>query len=449
MIFNCDDVEASPITLNMSVWDSKLNTDFCSITLTLIDNQGGCGGARVSGNLVTKAQEPINNVNVKIDANVPEFPRYQVANGNYAFTGIQDGNYEVSASKVDDYSNGVSTLDLVMIQRHILGLAKLDSPEKLLAADVNKDGKVTASDLVELRKLILGMTDKLSNNDSWVFVPKSYGYADATNPFGAPRSISLNVAGDVTGNDFTGIKVGDVNNDAVAATGVAADNRTSKVLKFVAEDKTVNAGEIVTIDVTASNFNQIFGYQFTAKLNGMELLEVKSGAISVDESNYGVPSANTMTMSWASEKAVNATEGEVLFTVVMKATTSGRLSNMMSVGSDVTRSESYAGSEMETNRLDLNFRSGEAETAGYAMYQNEPNPFKTNTVVNFNMPAAGEATFTVMDVTGKLVHTRTVNAVKGMNSVEFNRNDVPVSGVVYYTIESGDFTATKAMIVIE
>ena len=36
-----------------------------------------------------------------------------------------------------------------------------------------------------------------------------------------------------------------------------------------------------------------------------------------------------------------------------------------------------------------------------------------------------------------------------MNKVEFNRTDVPVSGVVYYTIESGDFTATKAMIVIE
>lgn len=31
-----------------------------------------------------------------------------------------------------------------------------------------------------------------------------------------------------------------------------------------------------------------------------------------------------------------------MFTVVMKATENGRLSNMMSVGSDVTRSESYA-----------------------------------------------------------------------------------------------------------
>ncbi len=449
MIFNCDDVEASPITLNMSVWDARQNTDFCSVELTLIDNQGGCGGSRVAGNLTTKANEAINTVTVKVDASLPEFPRYNVVNGSYDLA-TPNGDMTISASKTDDYTNGVSTLDLVLIQRHILGLTKLDSPEKLLAADVNKDGKVTASDLVELRKLILSLSTKLSNNDSWIFVPKSYTYADANNPWNAARSITVTTTGDaVSGLDFTGIKVGDVNNDAVAATGVASDSRSSKVLKFVAEDKTVNAGEIVTIDVTANNFNEVFGYQFTAKMNGMELMEVKSGAITVDESNYGVPTAGTMTMSWSSEKAVNAAEGEVLFTVVMKATENGRLSNMMSVGSDVTRSESYAGSEMETNRLDLSFRTNESEVAGYALYQNEPNPFKTNTVVNFNMPTAGEATFTVTDVTGKLVHTRKVNAVKGMNKVEFNRTDVPVSGVVYYTIESGDFTATKAMIVIE
>ena len=42
-IFNCEDVAASPITLHMSVWDGKLNTDFCAITLTLVDNQDACG----------------------------------------------------------------------------------------------------------------------------------------------------------------------------------------------------------------------------------------------------------------------------------------------------------------------------------------------------------------------------------------------------------------------
>ena len=51
-------------------------------------------------------------------------------------------------------------------------------------------------------------------------------------------------------------------------------------------------------------------------------------------------------MSYASDKAVNVNSNEVLFTIVLKAKESGRISNMIAVGSDVTRSESYAGAEM-------------------------------------------------------------------------------------------------------
>jgi hypothetical protein len=39
----------------------------------------------------------------------------------------------------------------------------------LIAADVNNDGKVSASDLTELRKLILGIYNELPNNSSWRF----------------------------------------------------------------------------------------------------------------------------------------------------------------------------------------------------------------------------------------------------------------------------------------
>jgi hypothetical protein len=183
-------------------------------------------------------------------------------------------------------------------------------------------------------------------------------------------------------------------------------------------------------------------------LSGAELLDVKSGAINVEES-YGMPSANTMTMSYASDKAVNVNANEVLFTLVLKAKENGRTSSMIALGSDVTRSESYAGAEMTTNKLELNFRANGETSEGYTLYQNEPNPFKSTTVVSFNMPSAAKTTITLTDVTGKVVNVKHVDAVKGMNKVEYNRNDVPVSGVVYYTVSSGEFTATKAMIVIE
>ena len=80
-----------------------------------------------------------------------------------------NNNYKVTASKGGDYLNGVSTLDLVYIQRHILGIQPLTNPYLLIVADADNNGKVTVNDLSELRKLILGVYTELPSNASWRF----------------------------------------------------------------------------------------------------------------------------------------------------------------------------------------------------------------------------------------------------------------------------------------
>lgn len=70
-----------------------------------------------------------------------------------------------------DFDNGVSTLDVVTMIKHILGIEKLDQPEQILAADVNRDGKVTSLDVIEVRKIIIGITQTFSGNVSGVFYP--------------------------------------------------------------------------------------------------------------------------------------------------------------------------------------------------------------------------------------------------------------------------------------
>ena len=65
------------------------------------------------------------------------------------------------------------------------------------------------------------------------------------------------------------------------------------------------------------------------------------------------------------------------------------------------------------------------------------------------MPDAAAATLSVFDVTGKLVEVRNITAMKGLNSEVFTKEQLGVSGVLYYTLESGEFTATKKMIIVE
>src|SRR5690606_29711663 len=94
--------------------------------------------------------------------------------------------YVVKPTRTEDPSNGVTTADIVKIQKHILGQEVITSPYKLIAADVSNNGKITASDISEIRKLILGVTSKFASVESWTFVPKSYVFADPTQPWGAP-----------------------------------------------------------------------------------------------------------------------------------------------------------------------------------------------------------------------------------------------------------------------
>ncbi|MFZ1703775.1 MAG: T9SS type A sorting domain-containing protein, partial [Saprospiraceae bacterium] len=76
-------------------------------------------------------------------------------------------------------------------------------------------------------------------------------------------------------------------------------------------------------------------------------------------------------------------------------------------------------------------------------------PFKATTSVNFFMPKADKAVLTVYDVTGRVINVRNINAVQGMNTEVYTREQMATSGMMYYKLESGDFTATKKMIIIE
>jgi hypothetical protein len=83
-------------------------------------------------------------------------------------------NLWLNFDKKDTPTNGVTTLDLVLISKHILGIQPITSPSGLLAADVNRDGKISTADLVELRKVILGLKPVFSDGKTWHFYDENY-----------------------------------------------------------------------------------------------------------------------------------------------------------------------------------------------------------------------------------------------------------------------------------
>jgi len=341
--FTCaDDADGDGIVqVAVYVWDNACtpNNDFCNVTLTL--SNCGDGGVPIAGRVATEYGEEVTNVDVTIDSDgVINYPMtYATDNaGDYAFgDNPLTLDYSVSGERNDDYMNGVSTLDLVLIQKHILTQQLLDSPYKMIAADINSTGNISAIDLVELRKLILGIYDELPNNDSWRFVDADQNLTVA-NPWVFTEVIDVNnLSTSMMNENFVGVKIGDVNGSVTAnATSVSTENRSSDALTLEIMERELQAGETAVVAFMSSNFADVYGYQLTMSFDGVTVTDVAAGKLNMTAGNVAM-SANSMTMSYhnVAGEAVNATANEVLFTLEVTANRAGKLSEMMSANSSI------------------------------------------------------------------------------------------------------------------
>jgi hypothetical protein len=85
----------------------------------------------------------------------------------------------------------------------------------------------------------------------------------------------------------------------------------------------------------------------------------------------------------------------------------------------------------------------------YVLNQNYPNPFNPNTTIKFGIPKTGLTKLVVYDMLGREVNILVnENLTAGNYNVTFNASNF-ASGTYFYTLNSGDFTATKKMVIIK
>lgn len=137
-------------------------------------------------------------------------------NGQYLFTGLPPSpNYYLKASRNINYLDGVSTFDVVVIARHILGIEPFEDPYQIIASDVNLTRSITTLDLIELRRLILGMTDVFPEKEPWVFIPEQLISGSPSQILSSISNlIPVPIVGTSVDFDLKGIKLGDVNFNA-------------------------------------------------------------------------------------------------------------------------------------------------------------------------------------------------------------------------------------------
>ena len=447
--FNCSQLGMN--TVDMYVIDEAGNSDFCSVTIDVQNNGGACAGtldsprtqAAIAGTVVNEDSEFVEAVTVQ-------------AGSQFAVTGSA-GTYQLALDlgtdatvvpeKNMDPLNGGSTFDLVLLRKHIVGTQPLDSPYKLIAADINRSGSITSFDMVELRKVVLQLVPNFPNNTSWRFIDEKYGFSSTTDAAlseNFPEVYDIDNLDQDMAIDFIAVKVGDLNGNAIPNSFVGAESRNAVgTLTLNTDDRFVQVDEKVTIEFTAADIAQAQGYQFTMNFNGLKFAELMEGAAKAANFNTALASRGIISSSWDG----TATADEVLFGLTFTATTSGQLSELLSISSDQVQAEAY-NTTGELLDVAIEFNADNTATE-FALFQNTPNPFGEETVIGFNLPEAGPATFKVMDVQGKVLRTITNDYTKGFNQININAKDLSATGVLYYQLEAADQVATMKMIIIE
>jgi len=456
-VFGCNDL--GDRTVELWVTDVNGNQAYCEASLLIEDNNGidiECvpdgNRAAVQGRIYTDEDQEIESVVVDLVGS--DLPWYVTTEtGEYQFDDMpMGGSYTVKPGKDDDVRNGVNTLDLVFIQRHLLDLQPITNTYRLIAADINNDGSIKPSDLLDLRKVILGVNEKFTNNTSWRFVDEGYEFEDGENPLGEDFAESYNI-GSLSEDmwiDFIGLKVGDINGDVTTSLkgGESIGTRSGGVFGLEVGERQLGVGEHV-VDVYSSTVGEVNGLQYALELTHAEVIDIIPGALDMTMAS-GATVGDEYRVSHASEESKEVAAGEKLFSLVLRVGEARRLSELLSMTNSYINSEVYVGDELEVKELELNF-IGESEEEGlsFTAEQNSPNPWSSQTKISMELPRSGKVKLTVTDGQGKLVYETEDYFARGNQSIELTSEEIMTSGIYIYKVEYETAVVTGKMIRIE
>ncbi|MEM6318448.1 MAG: PKD domain-containing protein [Bacteroidota bacterium] len=418
------------------------------------DGETGTPEATISGKILTETGMAISGVAVNC-TNVASTDNE--LDGSFTFENLATGkNYTIEPTKDTNPLNGITTFDLVLIQNHVLGNKPLDSPYKIIAADVNNSGSVTVSDILELRKLLLLDITSLPKNDSWKFVPASYTFENPLNPLveSIPTSTSVLLSSKNWTTDFIGIKMGDVNETATPNTLMYAEDRNATKTPTIIslQDQFVQKGETVEVSLTLKNLAALSGFQFSLYANPEALtLSKVSTTDLLKEFNLGTSQMGRgyLLTSWVHPTTPLNEEASTIFRLKVVANKSGWISEFLQLDETWISSEAYDWAE---NKGEIHLQFDKPSTAvptNFSVGQNQPNPFAEITVIPYQLPAAGQVQLDLFDLSGKVLKSVKKEGLMGENQWVIQKSEVPSGGIYYYSVRTPFGQVTKKMILLE
>lgn len=256
--------------------DVPLAAEFVTKDLKALDNFQFWSGLvmiremmRIDASIYTENNQGIASVTIKTTGNF-ETEIETNDTGKYAVSFPKGQQFVIIPEKANDQipENGITVADVMLIKRHILLIQQLNSPYKIIAADVSQDGRISMLDVSYIIALLKGDIDKFPNNKLWRFVPENHVFVNPQNPFPFPESISADFPEEGQNLDFIGVKLGDVDN-----TYNATSPRTrQREVVFYTDIQDAEPGKNIIIPVNIGTSSKLAGFQFIMHYDSEVLL---------------------------------------------------------------------------------------------------------------------------------------------------------------------------------
>ena len=355
--------------------------------------------------------------------------------------------FTLSAQKDVFLLNGVTTYDLVLISKHILGIQPFDAGWKMSAADANRSGSVTTFDIVELRKLILGLSVKLPNNtpswrmyvDTCIVVNSPFigtcpsDYTLPVLPLGAyPSQIS-----------FKGLKVGDVNGSATGGDSLQG----AAVVRGIAAglelpDTTLQAGETMEIPLSATEGGEWTGLQFSLEFDpsnlDIELVQVPE-ALQLKPENWAKPLEGVLNLSWSDGIATTVLPGDALMRVRVNAKADLKLSEVLKLSEKPRILPEVYDADGNNHPLQLVFsqKATPTEKGKVQIFSPMPNPSTGSAHLPLRLDAAETVSMELTDLAGRTFYRMVSKLESGAHLLEIPATAMPLSGVYIWRVIAG------------
>ncbi|MEZ4919731.1 MAG: hypothetical protein R2792_11580 [Saprospiraceae bacterium] len=337
--------------------------------------------------------------------------------------------------KNDLHLNGVTVWDFWLVARHILGLEILPSPYAMIAADINKSGTITSFDLVEMRKLMLGVYSELPNNTSWRFVDANFAFPNPINPFTTqfPESPIIDEPADTIYNfDLVAIKVGDV--DCSAGPGAAPEGNDRFTEPLVIKKGTIQNG-IFRLPVFLEKDTRLNALQFSLHFDPEALVikDVISAALG-EGLEWASPQPGELNLVWVHPDAKQIGPGQALAYIEFQAESVS--SDCSSLQEGIRLKGLAVTDQME--QMDLHLEFTEVQPPSSNVVRAYPNPITEGATLEIRAAQAAPATLEIRDAFGGLQWEKQWQAAKGFEPVVIPEEAFPQKGIYFYFIQVGN-----------